>query len=370
MRLGPDGRIYLPYHQGGMDVIVNPDATGEAVQYQKNAVAASALQLPNNIAGFTIGKQKDFSPAPLCTDSTVTFKPQVNYRVKQWQWNFGDQASGSNNTSTGQQPVHQFSGPGTYQVRLVTLNLCNEYDTVSKAVTVYPDPVIGLRDTLQVCYTQAPVPLAVTAYPSTQYRWNTGDTTAIIQATQSGWYTVKAYNPCNARQDSLFLSITPEVKALLPDDTVFCEGSSKVLDAGNAGASYAWSTGETTRTIQVYQPGTYWVRIRGGCNVIVDTSTIVFVPEEVGAFIPNVFTPNGDGFNDTFYGFALNTPDYRMSIYNRWGEAVFHAADPFTGWDGRHKGIAVPPGVYYYLITATDCSRRKVSYKGYVSLLR
>ncbi|MFN6116606.1 MAG: gliding motility-associated C-terminal domain-containing protein, partial [Flavobacteriales bacterium] len=90
-------------------------------------------------------------------------------------------------------------------------------------------------------------------------------------------------------------------------------------------------------------------------------------------FVPNAFSPNGDGVNDRF---IPNAPpqDNRalLRIFNRWGEEVFTATDLANGWDGTSGGVAVPDGVYVYLLRATDpCApTNQVELRGHVTLLR
>jgi gliding motility-associated-like protein len=370
MRLAPDKRIYVATSGSILDVITNPDAIGTAVQYQRDAFRVGDTgNLPNNVASFTLGKQKDFQAKALCVGQPVSFTPQVNYRVVQWQWNFGDPASGAANESNEQSPTHTFSAAGTYRVRMVTLNRCQEYDTVTKAITVYPDPLQSLPDSVEVCFSEAPVSFTAQDYPLTRYRWNTGDSTLTVKATRTGWYRITAGNPCATRSDSVFLRVIPKARALIADDTVFCAGVPAVIDAGFDGATYLWSIGETTRTVSIADSGRYWVRITNRCSVAVDSFRVVFVPQDISAIIPNVFTPNGDGTNDRFENYTLNR-NYRLVVCNRWGRIVYQTRQPLAYWDGQVNGLPAEAGIYFYAITATDCRGNPVTYKGHLSLLR
>ncbi len=86
-----------------------------------------------------------------------------------------------------------------------------------------------------------------------------------------------------------------------------------------------------------------------------DSSNVVCFDNCPSYWLPNVFTPNGDGSNDFFI--PLNPYKYvesiQIEIYNRWGQVVFETTDPDINWDGIHKdaGTMVPDGVYYYLCT-------------------
>jgi gliding motility-associated-like protein len=96
-------------------------------------------------------------------------------------------------------------------------------------------------------------------------------------------------------------------------------------------------------------------------NVIVSSSFID---------VPNVFTPNGDGKNDQFRVSYRSIGDYKILLYSSWAGRVYTSTDPAQGWDGRVGGRLAPPGVYYYLITATGTDGKKFKLKGNVNLLR
>ncbi|HRF37954.1 MAG TPA: gliding motility-associated C-terminal domain-containing protein, partial [Saprospiraceae bacterium] len=85
-----------------------------------------------------------------------------------------------------------------------------------------------------------------------------------------------------------------------------------------------------------------------GCR---DTATqIVDIRPEVRFHLPNAFTPNADGLNDTYKGVGImeGARAFNMSIWNRWGEMVFETDSPNEGWNGRkfNTGQDSPPGVY------------------------
>jgi gliding motility-associated-like protein len=104
--------------------------------------------------------------------------------------------------------------------------------------------------------------------------------------------------------------------------------------------------------------------------------TINVICEGKQIFIPNTFTPNGDGVNDRFYvsgrGLALTK---RMTIFNRWGEIVYDvndikSNDPGSGWDGTYKGEVLSPDVYMYLIEVQCSTGEPFTFKGDISLVR
>jgi gliding motility-associated-like protein len=315
--------------------------------------------------------QADFTAENLCVNNPTYFNSTAKALVTKWQWNFGDEASGAENTSTQQNPSHNYKNAGTYIVQLLATNPCGVTDTVIKPVTIYPDPKINLsQDSVSRCFDQVPVSLEVASFPETTYQWSNGATTAKIQAGITGWYKVVAINPCQSRMDSIYVNIIPQATAYIPDDTIVCDGNFALLNAQNRGATYRWNTGEISSTIQVDKPGTYWVEIQNECSATVDSTNLVFISEEVSAYTTNVFTPNGDGKNDFFINYIINSPNYQMSIVNRWGKTVFESTDPFEYWDGNINGQQAPSGVYYYFIATQDCTGKPMQIKGIVSLLR
>lgn len=87
-------------------------------------------------------------------------------------------------------------------------------------------------------------------------------------------------------------------------------------------------------------------------------------------FIPNSFTPNGDGKNDLFKVYGNGLANMEMKIFNQWGELLYAGKDISTGWDGTHKGRRQPIGVYSYVIRLTLTDKSEVIKKGSVNLLK
>jgi len=90
-----------------------------------------------------------------------------------------------------------------------------------------------------------------------------------------------------------------------------------------------------------------------GNNTVYSTSNQVDVLEKFTLYIPNAFTPNGDGLNETFgpVGNAVNK--FSMLIFNRWGQMIFESEDMNHQWDGTYKGEKVQTDTYVYKIFAT-----------------
>jgi gliding motility-associated-like protein len=154
---------------------------------------------------------------------------------------------------------------------------------------------------------------------------------------------------------------SPDVN--LGNDTLLPAGETLILDAGEQ-AAWQWSTGETTQTIEIQGPGTYTVIVTNeyGCTA---TDEIV-VTMEVG--IPNFFTPNHDGVNDTWeIPYLSNNPEARIHIYDRFGNLITTYLYGEGGWDGTRDGEPVRADTYWYVI---KMSKDTKPLKGSVTLKR
>lgn len=109
-----------------------------------------------------------------------------------------------------------------------------------------------------------------------------------------------------------------------------------------------------------------------GCT---DTATAnIDVMPLVTLVMPNAFTPNNDGLNDDFrgYGFVDAIADYKMSIWNRWGELIFETDNPLMGWNGskNNSGQESPVGVYVYQVEYLAPRGDVKKLTGHVTLVR
>ncbi|OFX80255.1 MAG: hypothetical protein A2X12_04175 [Bacteroidetes bacterium GWE2_29_8] len=103
-----------------------------------------------------------------------------------------------------------------------------------------------------------------------------------------------------------------------------------------------------------------------GCS---DTA-YTFIDVIEGMYFPNVFTPNGDGFNDVFALRGSGMKSFVLSIFNRWGVLMYETINPYEGWDGKTvAGLMAPGGVYYYILNAKS-EKQEYKYTGFVTLVK
>jgi len=169
--------------------------------------------------------------------------------------------------------------------------------------------------------------------------------------------------------DSLIstVNLTVAVKPNLGKDRVICSGETTTLNPGKF-STYKWQDGSTNPVFKVTAGGTYSVTVTDSSGCLqADTVQISDINCSVIP-IPNTFTPNGDGINDTWNIPLLQYfPTCTIFIYTRWGRQVFNSIGYSQPWDGTLHGKPLPAGVYYYVI---NLQNNTPILSGFVTILR
>lgn len=111
------------------------------------------------------------------------------------------------------------------------------------------------------------------------------------------------------------------------------------------------------------------VAYKNGNSAITSTSNTTEVVPYMSIYIPNSFTPNGDGMNDLFGAYGEAIKDFRMQIFNRWGQMVFEANSVENRWDGTFNGEKVPQGSYVYKVVARGIVGKQTTKDGTVNII-
>jgi gliding motility-associated-like protein len=152
------------------------------------------------------------------------------------------------------------------------------------------------------------------------------------------------------------------------------------------GNSYLWTLGGlgTTTSTHAFQqfdePGIYhillYVENSIGCSDTFGMDIIAYPNPEL-VFIPNAFTPNGDGLNDYFEVFAAGVQEYRILIFDRWGKLIYQSDNPANPWDGKYNGNKVPMDIYVYRViykvkelSSEGVILKRKEKEGHISLIR
>ena len=105
-----------------------------------------------------------------------------------------------------------------------------------------------------------------------------------------------------------------------------------------------------------------------GCDSIILITTLS--QNWINLFVPNSFSPNDDGINDTFYAYSDFILDFKMNIFNCWGEVIFKSENIKHGWNGTDNGLPVQEGIYVWMVDFTDEKTNENQRRGTVALMK
>ncbi len=334
-----------------------------------------------------------------CTaDLTYTFTcPVTTYTGL--QWNFGDGtllgADANRNYTV------RYSSTGTKTVILNATNGsgCTAADTLTFTITPPPviaQPVITANKT-SFCLGDT-ILLSTTPQAGLTYQWtgpnqftSAQDTVAIVVAdsTQAGTYTLTAFDGACPGPSPASKNIGPflnrpkaafTTKPSLPASAA--TGATLLFSNQSVNAdSYLWDFGDGSTSNmanpshQYTQAGTYKITLTAyqstACSNSITEGTLTIGGSGNGAtFIPNAFTPNGDGINDDFAVTISNITSFHIQIFDRYGQKLFESTDISNRWNGTSGGKKLPQGTYYYLISTVGQGGKAATLSGYVLLVR
>ncbi len=273
-----------------------------------------------------------------------------------------------------------------YLTETNTASGCQRTDSAIISVYPYPEPAIA-GDTFICGQGEATFETALT--PGNNYWWefeggeitsgqNTNRITVKInRTTKTSRLKVTEVNPaaCKAEAGRQYIYTPSPILDLGPDDYL-CEDYDELikLDAGNGFITYRWQpTGDTTQFIIVRRVDNYFVVVADNCGNAQKDDVIIASNCPVKMYVPNAFTPTADGINDVFRPEIENVVDYRLIIYNRWGERIFFSTEIKYGWDGSFRARQAPKDVYFYMIQCTvkeGPNIRRLCNSGTVNLIR
>jgi len=222
--------------------------------------------------------------------------------------------------------------------------------------------------------------VTLNAIGGTSYLWNTNATSSSINVNPSNTtgYNVKINRPgCNTDSVIQVLVVDSfQTISLCCNDTIL-SGSPIGLSVSPSNLSnYQWSPAEglscTDCTDPIVSPivtTKYTVTYTNKYGCSTDTAVTVYVKPICNIYIPNAFSPNGDGLNETFAPKGECIASYSMNIYNRWGYLLYSTSTG-TPWNGNCNNKKVPEDIYTYQINLMDVFKQQHAYIGSVAVLK
>ena len=340
---------------------------------------------------FTVEKEKlavEIAPFPeVCDDSRKTVTLQSNYAGGVWTFKNNINPNVINAVSSPLPVENLSNGIYTVSYSYTSINQCI-YNS-ERVLLVNRIPALGLSRSGNLC-TDGNVTLSVNG--QTQglrfvwlYKTSNGDsilsntTSGNLVASKNGLYSLYYSNSKDCKSPTSFITINDNFNSkILPDGDplINCPLLPLLLTVQSNGfkQKYTWIYKKTLDTnteivgnesqYEVKSSGYYSVRVtQGGCTFHTPFKKVNYSGAD-SLFVPNVFTPNGDTFNDVFKIFTSYHP-VQLKVINRYGSEVF-SGDGSTGWNGGES----PAAVYFWFASFVACDDQKKTIKGFVQLIR
>ncbi len=316
-------------------------------------------------------------------------------------WNFGDGSFVNNN----QNPTHLFPDAGAYSVQLLNVSNYGCRDSISKIITINPYPVVSFTapDTAgcaPLCVNFNPN-VSIASGTNTVFLWNFGDGAAsgysenpkhcyanssvTLPKTFDVSLTVTSDSGCvTTFAKTHYIIVNPDPASNFfvdPKSTSIINPVITLTDLSAGANGWNWNLGDNTSSIlqnplphSYADTGQYKITqiVSNQYSCFDTTFQTITIQPDWAFYIPNAFSPNGDGINDSFQGYGYGILEYEMFIFDRWGNQIFHTVDYDFPWNGKANGgkEKAQMDVYVYLINIKDVKKAVHSYKGIVTLVR
>ncbi|HEY6162539.1 MAG TPA: PKD domain-containing protein [Bacteroidia bacterium] len=377
----------------GATHVVNPNATTTYTCYVTDNMGCTTVPQAVTVSVYSITPTNIVITPPqstICAGASITMNTVIigltGPVTYSWSHNLGN--------SPGPVTVTP-SATTTYS--LYVTNICGMTVVKTATVTVDPLPVIALTPQGGTGCDRVPLQFVdgnAANNSGSSYSWNFGDgnyssqVSPVHDYTVSGTYTVTLVVTSPAGCSTTAATLASAVVNASPDaefnaDPPTATTTVPVIHFFNTSVNasqYSWTFGDGNNSTQVSpthtyaQKGTYTVTLytvnQAGCmDTIAHT---VEIDPEFAFYIPNAFTPDGDGKNDVFNGKGEEITEFSMQIFDRWGELIYRTEDLDKGWDGTANGGSeiVQEGVYVYKIELRDFKNRQHFYDGSVTLIK
>ncbi|MBQ1605179.1 MAG: gliding motility-associated C-terminal domain-containing protein, partial [Bacteroidales bacterium] len=292
--------------------------------------------------------------------------------------------------STGETMNTQISVPaGSYSIYVTDSHGC----TAEAQITITQPDTLILRHNLsnQLCNNncngriEAFVNGGVQPY---RYRWSNSETTSAIENLCHGDYslTINDANGCSLTENYEIHNIgyVPELDAQISSPVIYRGEQVRLVAVTSSSGTFLWDNGRILSNDKIYNPiatpsenTLFTVEFHDGNNCIAIDTVSVIVKEVICSdpyiFVPNAFTPNGDGQNDFFKPFYPETlvTEVYFAVYDRWGSIVYETDNiRADGWNGTYKGKQLAPDVYVFWLKAKCINGEEYEHRGNVTLIR
>lgn len=320
----------------------------------------------------------------VCAGKKISFQDETYFDYKydttgvtKWAWVFGD-----GQTSKVKDPVNTYAEGGTYLTQLYVETTYGCYDSTERSTVVYFNPKAGFQlDTLEGCSPHC-VTFVDQSYVKNggllNYLWDFGDQSKGQNVNPTHCYTledgsidaeypvsliVSTPEGCSDQwrmEEKIVVHSNPYVQFDLVEPWIhMLDPNAEIVNYSIGANAWLWNFGDGS-TSEEMDPlnheydsaATYTITLEGvtefGCENHFERQLII--EPHLTIFIPNSFSPNGDGINDYFEIKGEGLEYVRLWVYDRWGRELFYGEDAGASWDGRVNGETLPIGSYLFVL--------------------
>jgi gliding motility-associated-like protein len=367
LQLGPDDRIYVARSNGAnfLSAINNPDEEDPLnLNFINQAINLNSLS--------TLGLPNDWNFNPSLIDETVLFEEVLcegdeallhatYYDGASYLWDSGQQTQ-----------ERTIDNGGVFTVEI-------SHPCFTRTETFFIEeiekPQFEILGSTEFCEDQASEIEIIT---DAEILWWDGDSNLLRTFTTSGTYSYYLQNEECSFEENLIVNTEPLPEIVFEQDIYEkCQGERiQINPEVQHEDSLFWDRGSVQRTLEVLDPGLYSLTAINACGIAREQIEVVEETCDCDVYIPNAFSPNGDGLNDNFRPVCdCEFLMYKLEVFNRWGQIVFESTDPERTWNGsiRDNSHYSEGSVFSYNLVGTvskNSRRRAIEQKGFVTLVR
>ncbi len=362
----------------------SPNETGAFAQLYINScggLTKPSLNFTAASASLCKGQSTNFTPSSLVSTCSSTQRPNYSWTFK----------GGTPGISSNPNPVIKYDSTGSFDVNLIVQTSCWTDTLLLPAYVKVTVPSLNFSHSDVTCIgdSNGTATVSVNGNPPYTYSWSPGGSTNDpITGTKAGTYkvTVSDSKGCQS-SDSVKIGTTQTTPLIAgftsnPSGSISANTSVQFTNTSSGAISWLWNFGDPSSGLKdsssQQNPSHLFDGVEKYCVLLIVKDSLscsnsvsqCLEATEISIFVPNVFSPNGDGYNDTFQFTAKGIQSLTYDIYDRWGLLLFKGDAVNAAWNGRtQSGSMVPDGTYYYVYKAESYTSKAYNGSGFVQLL-
>lgn len=338
----------------------------------KDSTLKTVSIVKNSLAGFNLNADPCLKQVNVINTSSY---------ATTYDWQFGD-----GNVSSSINPSHTYLNTGNYSIKLIINAGLTCSATITKSIAINNGPIADFTYSLSPC--DGRVSFSNTSLNGNGAYWAFGDNSGSYDNDPVHYYASQGIY-------TVYLTSSPNMPCLNTIKKVIEVKFNSVIadfDFTNPAVTYNANFINLSKNAQLFfwdfydgnssnefepshtyeQVGSYTVCL-SATNFMGCSDTLckkIDVDAGWTFYVPNTFSPDDDNLNDIFYAYGTNIKDFKISVFDRWGELIFSSTDIENGWNGTFKGMPVQNDIYVWKADFNDLKNKNHALTGHIQVLR